>query len=145
VDFLPDDDGGDEDGVFADSMDYQEFDDIGQDSLTRPFYVAHYDDAMKTNSYSISPVSNTIPFFESSELKAQLRHQQRHIQEMMSVESYPDPHNPDVAERFEEWIGKTVDDVPPDKRDYHLHDRFGYGFKDTDAFRSFKQTAKNSG
>jgi hypothetical protein len=70
VDFLPDDDGGDEDGVFADSMDYQEFEDMGDDSLrhsltnARPLDAAHDDYAMKTTSDSESCLSST-------ELKAQ--------------------------------------------------------------------------
>jgi hypothetical protein len=40
--------GGEEDGVFADWMDCQEFDDT-RDSLTRRPFDATHDDAMKTN------------------------------------------------------------------------------------------------
>jgi hypothetical protein len=144
---FPGDNGWNEDEVFADSMDYQEFDDMGQDFLTRPFDDTYDDDAMKTNIYSISPEFNTILFVESSELKAKLRQQQHCIQEMMSVESYPDPYNPDVAKPvldiFFPWIGKTVDQLPPEIREYHLYDRFREGFQDTDSFQSFKKTAKH--
>jgi hypothetical protein len=149
VDFLPDDGaGGGEDGVFADSMDYQEFDDM-RDSLKRPFDATDDEDAMTTNSYSISSESNTISFLESSELKTQLRHQQHHIQEMMSVESYPGPYNPDVAkpilDLFSPWIGKTVDDLPPEKRNYHERDCFREAYEGTDAFQSIKQKVKDPG
>jgi hypothetical protein len=90
VDFLPDedDDGGDEDGVFADSMDYQVNDDdmCHEASLTRPFDAPHdNDDAMRANSDPPShDESNNIPSSsDAAELEAKYCEALRKLAESM--------------------------------------------------------------